>query len=81
MGDMIDTMIIRGVQLELGQGTFSVVADDLAYYADIPIERIQSLSERDFFFLACDYLEATDDDVVNTDQAKIDIWYSGRSGR
>jgi len=72
----IDRMDIRNVNVEEGcSDRFNVSAEDLAFYDGVPIETISGMNENEFFFAACNYLESTEDCVIDCDYAKIDIWF------
>ena len=71
----IEWMTLINVESESREwAEFDVHADDLAFaYPDV---QVNSLDPDAFFFLACEYLESFEDDVISTDQAKIGQWRS-----
>ena len=69
---MIREMLIHNIEFEDGSHSDRwVCAADLKYA--YPSRYSEELSESEFFKLAIEYLDQ-DDEVANTDYAKIDYW-------
>lgn len=69
-------MDITNVTIEEGYSDrFTVTAEDLAYFDNVPLEVTSALSKKAFFLFALDYIESTEEGVIDTEYAKIDGWF------
>lgn len=82
---MIDTMTITNILTEYDEYIEQdVIAVDIEFMMPDEYAELNSITdpkeyEKQFFFLACEYLESYVKDIESTDEAKIGIWYPAKT--
>ena len=72
MNKKITSMTLTDVETQDGFTSFDVTWNELEYWFEGSYQ--ETMTSDEFFFMACDYLEQTNEDVESTETAKIDYY-------